>query len=178
MTVFNLIMGFESYPLSPLSALSPLDPRGCWDSQLRLRWWQHTEMYLQDEMCVALCPKCPSPAVLFGVSVRLSFRFAMICGDFAEGWILYLSIGSLKTAVWCVLILYVKSGWTHTKSEVYRGNMFFFSSALHQFPWTAGIGIQDTRHHHRNPVCCDRNSRMLRQNSMTHRSSQAQGKAM
>lgn len=139
MTVFNLIMGFESYPLSPLSALSPLDPRGCWDSQLRLRWWQHTEMYLQDEMCVALCPKCPSPAVLFGVSVRLSFRFAMICGDFAEGWILYLSIGSLKTAVWCVLILYVKSGWTHTKSEVYRGNMFFFSVLFIDFPEQQGL---------------------------------------
>ena len=175
LTVFNIIMGFESYPLSPLSALSPLDTRGCWDSH-RLRSWQHTEMYLQDEMCVALCPfyALPLPCCLVFLSDFPSdLRWFVVISQRGESYIFPL-------AAWRLMRFNtLRQEWLnpHQKRGLSRKYVFFQCSSsisLNSRDWY----IQDTRHHHRNPVCCDRNSRMLRQNSMTHRSSQAQGKAM
>lgn len=136
LTVFNIIMGFESYPLSPLSALSPLDPRGCWDSH-RLRSWQHTEMYLQDEMCVALCPfyALPLPCCLVFLSDFPSdLRWFVVISQRGESYIFPL-------AAWRLMRFNtLRQEWLnpHQKRGLSR-KYVFFSVLFIDFPEQQGL---------------------------------------
>ena len=84
------------------------------------------------------CTALPFAGFVFCVSVRLSSDLLWL----GRGMNLISFHWQLATAV-CVLIPYLKSGWTHSRSGVYRVTMFFLIESCRI--------LMDTQH----PGCCD-----------------------